>query len=136
MQYAPILLIHYIKAESSTTDNMYRNKEIIIANTIAANRTYKLSYTLYKDSCLKQNVIELSDMFYNITCRYLFGLFCSIKTKKDIIKLIEIRKSKYRLVNYAINYPTIYAIITNCASPLFRIARIIHRKRTAKKLQK
>ncbi|MBQ8364389.1 MAG: glycosyltransferase [Bacteroidaceae bacterium] len=135
VQYQPILLIHYIKAESGTTDNMYRNKEILIANTMAGNRTLRLGYELYKNSAIKSNVIDLADSYYNYTCKYLFGLFCSLKGKKEIINLIEIKESKYRLVRYAIKYPTLYAIFTNCMVPLFRIARTIHRKRTAKRLQ-
>ena len=136
IQYYPILLIHYVKAESGTTDNMYRNKEIIIANTNAANRTYALSNTLYKDSAIKEKVIDLADSYYNYTCRYLCGMMASIETKKDIIKLIEIKNSKFPLVNFAIKHPTIFAILSNCAVLPFRFIRKIHRRRTAKKLQK
>ncbi len=135
IQYQPILLIHYIKAESGTLDNMYRDKEILIAHTMAGSRVYRLKDTLYKNSGLRQKVIDLSDLFYNITCRFLFGMFCSLKVKKEIINLIEIKESKYKLVNFAIKHPILYAIITNASVPLFRIVRKIHRKRTAKRLQ-
>ena len=134
IQYQPILLIHYIKSESGTTDNMYKNIEILIANTNAANRTYKLSQTLYKDSCIKEQVVNLADNHYNFTCRYLLGMICSIKSKIEIIKLIEQKHSNHRLVRFATKFPTTFAIISNCTVPIFRIARFIHRKRTAKRL--
>ena len=135
IQYQPILLVHYIKAESGTTDNMYRDKEILIANTMAGNRTLRLGYSLYRNSAIKNNVVDLADTYYNYTCKYLFGMHCSLKVKKEIINLIEIKESKYSLVVFATKYPTLYALFTNCMVPFFRIARTIHRKRAAKRLQ-
>lgn len=135
IQYQPILLIHYVKAENGTTDNMYHNSEIIISNTIAANRTLKLTKGIYDNSNIKKHVIRISDYYYYITCKYLFGLFSSLQLKKEIINLIEIKESKYLLVKFATKYPTMYAIFTNCMVPFFRIARIINRKRVAKRLQ-
>lgn len=136
IQYQPILLVHYIKGESGTTDNMYRNYEILFANTEAANRTYKLSQTLYKDSKIKEHVVELANQYYNFTCKYMFGIFCSIKSKKRIIKSIELKLSNHRFVRFATKYPIILAIISNCFVPVFRIARYIHRRKTSKALQR
>lgn len=134
IQYQPILLIHYIKSESGTTDNMYKNIEILMANTIAANRTYDLGQTLYKDSAIKNEVIKLADNYYNFTCKYMLGMISSIKSKKEIISLIKQRYSSHRMVKFATTHPTIFAIISNCTVPVFRIARYIRRKRTAKRL--
>ncbi|MBQ3244977.1 MAG: glycosyltransferase family 2 protein [Bacteroidaceae bacterium] len=134
IQYQPILLIHYIKSESGTTDNMYKNIEILVANTNAANRTYELSQTLYKNSAIKEAVIKLTDKYYYFTCKYMLGLFSSIKSKKEIIKLIKLKDSNYRMVKFAIKHPTIFSFLSNCTVPVFRIARYIRRKRTAKRL--
>ena len=136
IQYQPILLVHYIKAENGTSDTMYKQKQTLIDNIVAANRTLKLAHTLYKDSINKNTIETLADSYYKRTCTYLLGLFSSIETKKEIISHIGIKKSRHLLVNLAINNPTIFAILSNCAVLPYRFIRKIHRRRTAKKLQK
>ncbi len=136
VQYQPILLIHYVKNNENTTDNLFRDKEILIANTIATNRALHLSDTLYKDSSIKNSIILLADLYYYVTCKNLLGMFASIKEKVAIIKLIEAKKSSNKYVRFAIKHPYIFAIISNITAPLYRIARKYHRRKSALKLQK
>lgn len=136
IQYKPILLVHYNKAESGTTDNMYRNKEILIANTLAGNRVMKHANGLYLNSSIRPQVIALADTYYNFSCKYILGLFCSIKEKTDIIRLIPNDiTSNYPLVRIACKHPVLYSIMSNLTVPLFRIVRKIHRNKMKKAYQ-
>lgn len=128
MQYLPILLVHYNKAESSQTDNMYRQKEILQANIIAGNRTLKLSETLYKTSPCQKIIENIADSYYNQSCRSLFGMFQSVSKKRELIRLIRIDKSRFLLVNFALKHSISFCIITNLSVPFFRIIRMIHRR--------
>ena len=135
IQYQPILLVHYIKGESGTSDTMYKNKTTLIDNIEAANRVIELAETLYRESPNKQYAIDLADTYYNRTTSYLFGLFSAINTKKEILAHIKYKNSRYRLVKTATGHPTLFAIASNCMVPAFRLARFIRRKRTAKGLK-
>lgn len=135
IQYLPILLVHYIKGEKGQTDTMYKNPEILKANTIAGNRTLEIAETLYKNSIAQNVIFNIVQQYYNYTCRYLFGIFLPIKEKTNIIKLIQIKQSKHRLVNYAISYPFIFSIISNLAVPVFRALRYFRRLKKAKELK-
>lgn len=134
IQYQPILLIHYIKGEKGTSDTMYKNIVTLTDNFDAANRVIDIANTLYIKSKNRQAAICLADSYYNRTTSYLLGLFSSIRTKKEIIKHINYNNSKSKLVKFATKYPTIFAILSNCTVPIFRITRYVRRKQTAKKL--
>ena len=133
IQYQPTLLVHYIKGESGTSDTMYKNKITLIDNIEAANRVIEHALTLYADSPNKQSAINLADTYYNRTISYLFGLFSSVKTKKEIINHVRYKSSQFRLVRFSTTHPTIFAIASNCLVPIFRIARYMRRRKTSKK---
>lgn len=128
VQYIPLLLIHYNKGEASTTDNMYRDINILRGNTLAARRVYDLYETLYKDSPVRQWVLDLADRYFNFTCRYCFGIFCKIKSKKNIVEYIPQYNSSYPLVRLARNYSFIFSFFTNLFVPVFRVVRRCRRK--------
>lgn len=136
VQYQPILLVHYNVAEGGTSASAYKSKRILGDCIAGANRCLNIANTICKNSACKKAIISLADLYYQRACLELFGLWCSIKTKKELIKEISAKSSAYQLVNFAIKHHTLYAIITNCAVPLFRLARKIHRKRAARRLQK
>jgi len=134
MQYQPILLVHYNKSETGTTDNMYCSKEIFIANTMAGNRVLELADELYNESPIKERVLEIADIYFNYSCKYLLGLWCSVKEKRRIIALIKQSNGKHRFVHIALRFPLLYSIASIIAVPLFRFIRRIHRRHTAKVL--
>lgn len=135
MQYAPILLVHYIKAESGQTDNMYRNEEILRANTIAGNRTWEVATTLYVDSPVQDSIKNIAEMYYNYSCRYLFGMLKRVKVKRGIIGLIAISDSRYPLVNFALKHTTLFCVLSNLGVPAFRVLRIMKRWVKARQLE-
>ena len=135
VQYQPILLIHYVKNNENTTDNLFKNKEIIIANTIATNRALHLANTLYKDSEIRDSIISLTDLYYYVTCKNILGMFASIKEKVVIIKLIDAKTSSNKYVKFAMEHPYIFAFTSIFTAPLFRIARKYYRRKSALRLQ-
>lgn len=136
IQYVPILLVHYIKAESGTTDNMYRKPEILKDNILAGNRLRDLAYSRFKSSSLQNDVLIMSDTCYNFSCKYMLGLNIGIKAKVDLIKLIDAPSGIQRWVKFAKVNPYIYAMISMLTIPLFRILRKAHRYVTARKFSK
>ena len=134
MIYQPILLVHYNKAETGQTDNMYRNVDILKANTMAGKRTWDVAMTLYENSPLQQTIFNVAEMYFNYTCRYMFGMFQSFHIKRMIIDLIPIEKSQYKLVNFALKYPLSFSMVSNLSVPLFRVLRLIIRWRKARQL--
>lgn len=135
MQYVPILLVHYNKDETGQTDNMYRNMNILRANTIAGTRTLQVAESLYENTPVQAVIKGVAESYYNFSCRYLFGMFKPIKEKREIINLIEISHSKYRLVEYALKNPIFFCAITNIGVIPFRILRAIRRWLKARQLE-
>ena len=131
VQYLPILLVHYIKAESSQTDTMYKNINTLRDNTFAALRTLEVAYTLYNKSEAQPIITDLADNYFNITCRYLFGDWKPIYKKKEIINYIDMPNSKHELVILAQKYPLFFCIVSNLGVPFFRFIRFLKRKKQA-----
>ena len=107
--------------------------ELKIENSLIISDTAKTVIKTETDWEI-EDIIKLADNYYNFTCKYMLGMFSSIKSKKEIINLIKLKHSSHRTVKFATNYPTIFAILSNCTVPIFRIARYIRRKQTAKRL--
>lgn len=134
IQYQPILLLHYNKAESGFTDNMYRNYDSIKANTFAGNYLFDMSHSNFANS-VKEPLLDLADTYYNFSCKYMLGLYASYKSKKELVNYIKASTGKRRWVKLAKQNASLYALISLFTVPLFRIARYYHRKHFAKKLQ-
>jgi glycosyltransferase involved in cell wall biosynthesis len=132
MQYAPILLIHYNKAEDGQTDNIYKNINIMRANTIAGNRVLELAHTLYKDSEIRGGIENVADTYYNFSCKYMLGLCASYSKKLELIRLIDAETGHNRWVRMAKGSPRLYTIASMATVPLFRLLRKVHRYRTAR----
>jgi glycosyltransferase involved in cell wall biosynthesis len=135
MQYQPILVVHYNKAESGTTDNMFRDKDTLIANIQAGNRVMDLANGVYANSEIRDRVIDITDFYYDFSCKCMLGLWCSVNEKREIISLIQAKECHLRWAKLALKYPFLYSAGSNLTVPLFRLLRRIHRARRAKELQ-
>lgn len=127
VQYDGILLIHYIQGETSTTDTMYKSKEILLDAIFAANRAKCIADDLYLNLNSYSNIISYLSLIYSNSCKYLFGLYLPIKEKVEIIKLIPNIELSFILVKLAKKYPIGYSIMTNMSVPFFRIIRKVFR---------
>ena len=135
VQYIPLLLIHYNKGEESTTDNIYRDINILWGNTWAARRVYELYRTLYSTSPIKQWVMDLADRYFNYSCRYCLGLRGHLSEKAKLLKVIPSGlQSKFPLVKLAMRTPWLYAFVSCFTPPVFSVVRKIRRTRKAVKI--
>lgn len=134
VQYYPHILLHYNKAETGTTDNMYKNYEILLDNTKAGNRVMEVANSLYKDSSIRGMIVQIACNTYTYSVKYMFGLWTSIKNKKEILEIIPDMKENSAIVIFAKSCPILFSITSNLLVPVFRILRNIHRKRFAKQL--
>lgn len=134
VQYFPHILIHYNKAETGTTDNMYKNYEILLDNTKAGNRVMEVANSLYKDSSIYGMIVQIACNTYTYSIKYMFGLWTSIKNKKEILGIIPDMQENSAIVIFAKNCPILFSITSNLSVPVFRILRTIRRKRFAKQL--
>ena len=134
VQYFPHILIHYNKAETGTTDNMYKNYEILLDNTKAGNRVLEAANTLYAESSIRNMVVRIACNTYTFSIKYMFGLWASIKKKREIIEMIPAIPTNSKIVKIAKSWPLTFSVGTNLAVPIFRIIRTIHRKRVAMSL--
>ncbi len=130
VQYLPIILIHYNKGTTGTTDNMFKNYETLKSNIIAGNRTYELANTLYSYSEIKYSVLNVADYYYYYSCKCMLGLYCSISQKMKLLKLIpKDLKSQYFLVRFVKHYSTLFCYISTLTIPLYRILIIIKKRK-------
>lgn len=134
VQYFPHILIHYNKAETGTTDNMYKNYEILLDNTKAGNRVFDIANSLYKESSIQGMIVRIACNTYTYSVKYMFGLWSSVKRKKEILELIPDIRENSAIVKYAKKNPILFSISSNISVPLFRILRNIRRNRLANKL--
>ncbi len=136
IQYQPILLVHYIKGETGTTDNIYRDIVTLGENIKLGNRIIELANTIYLNSEIRSKVVDFAALYYSWACKYMLGLFCPVKDKVGMIALIPNECATTLFVKLAKKMPIMYAEMSNIAVPFFRLVRKIHRKRFAKKLAK
>lgn len=134
VQYLPHILIHYNKAETGTTDNMYNNYEILLDNTKAGNRVMDVANTLYAGSSIQDVIVQIACNTYTFSIKYMLGLWASIRKKKEIIEMIPSIPMNSKIVKFAKLCPFLFSVGSNLTVPMFRILRTIHRKRVAASL--
>lgn len=127
IQYKPILLVHYIKSDRGTTDVMYKNKDILIDNIKAGNRALNVITSLYSGYASYFKVVSIVGMYYNFSCKYLFGIYLPVSEKVNIIKMIPSIGASLFFVNLAQKMPILYSILSNVGIPFFRIGRKLFR---------
>ena len=136
IQYQPILLVHYIKSDSGTTDVMYKDKCVLLDNIKAGNRALIVANDLYLGYDSYPKVLAMIKMYYNFSCKYLLGLYLPIREKVDIINLIPNIELEPQFVfaKLARKYPVGYSIMSNISVLFFRLIRRVYRN--IKKMRK
>ncbi len=134
MKYYRLLLIHYNKGTGSTTDNAYRNLEILTAGNRAACRLHEVAETLYAGTPAYPIVAGIAEFYWNCNCKTLFGSWLPIGKKRELIEMVPVKHSKYRLLDFALHHPTLFCGLTNLGVMPYRIARYFVRKVKARRL--
>ncbi len=130
MQYQPILLTHFVLNDTSQTATEFKNANIIWHRFYSARRVYDLIDTTYKHHPESHSYLRsVASAQYFVGVLYLNSFILKLSEKRDMIaKYIPRNESFHKLVSFAANNPMIYALLSNLASPLFRLAVVLKRK--------
>lgn len=118
-QYQPILFIHYIKSDISTTMTSYKSMETIYSTIRCAHRISGLIERDFRDSSpvVKKKVSDVGKTIYHLGVKNL--MFCkdSVKVKANVIKA---NRGSFKDVAgidlFATKCPTLFSAISNCTA--------------------
>jgi glycosyltransferase involved in cell wall biosynthesis len=132
-QYQPILFIHYIKNELSTTMTAYFSPETIFSAISCGIRLHQLKSTVFKESKddVKNHIGGVSASVINYGLRCFLFCRCSVKSKAQRIQLAKKSipfKEQTKLTRLAFSFPYSFAIISNLSSFFFPAIIWIYRK--------
>lgn len=134
VQYQPILLIHYIKSNSATTMNAYKNKEIMYSSIRVSKRIDDLCATTFVSSSTetKQSIKRLAIQIKTIALRNYYFCYDSIKNKtKAIVESnieFDCNVSASQRFMFATSYPYVFSMLSNVLIPFSRLTMYIYRK--------
>lgn len=131
-QYQPILFIHYIKNDTSTTMTSFFSKETMYSTIRCGRRLYdSLSNEfLHSPDEVKSKVYSVALFVYRLGLKNY--LFCkdNVSIKSATIKntICVSNKKCGILIRFAITVPRLYSIISNISALIAPIVIIIYRK--------
>lgn len=131
VQYQPILFIHYNKYPDSTTMSSFFSKEIVYSGLRMANRLQNLVASFDNPKC-RDYMQWLTNQNYYVYLRACFFVTDSIGIKANhIVELTHPfldRADCATIVKIAANYPKVFALLTNCVSPVSGLSMKLYRK--------
>ena len=134
IQYLPILSVHYLKASTSTTDCLYKDKETIKDYIQAGVRTLDVANSLYRHSKARHKVVCLSAAYFDYGLKYMFGLNSSMRYKFMLLSFIPEIAENSQLVSFAKKHPNIICAMSMISVPFFRAFRKYRQLKKAKEL--
>jgi glycosyltransferase involved in cell wall biosynthesis len=133
VQYQPILFIHYIKNQTSTTMTSYCSPETMYSTVSCGTRLHELVDTTFKDSSneVKQCLEKTSAFFLYLGFRNY--LFCRNSLKNKIYSIKEAKKQLpsckvHYLVKTAMSAPCLYAFLSNLSALCLPSFLMVYRK--------
>lgn len=136
IQYLPTLSVHYLKAGTSTTDCLCKDKETMKDYIQAGVRTLEVANSLYMNSKAKQKILCLSAAYFDYSLKYMFGLNASVRYKLALLSFIPNIAENSRLVKFAKQNPYGISMLSIITVPFFRLLRKYKQTRKAKELYK
>ena len=136
IQYIPILSVHYLKAGTSTTDCLYKDKETIRDYIQAGVRTLNVANSLYRNSKAKCKIVCLSTAYFDYGLKYMFGLNASVRYKLTLLSYIPNIVENSQLVKFAKQNPYSICMLSIISVPFFRLLRKYRQSKKAKELYK
>ena len=118
-QYQPILFIHYLKNDTSTTMTSYKSKVTMHSTVRCGRRLCDLVDTVFANSDIatRNNVRKVGFKMLNLGMRNFLLCRDSISAKRDAIKQnIKIDCQLPTMVKIAYRFPTIFSFASNCTA--------------------
>lgn len=131
-QYQPILLIHYLKNDTSTTMKSFSSPISTYSTLRCARRLYILPTTDFLDSSdgIKRWLEHLGENSFRLGLRNYLTFRDSVKNKSDAIRKIIAPHSKRTtaLTKIAVAMPTVFSIVSNISATFLPWFIILRRK--------
>ena len=132
VQYQPILFIHYLKGDTSTTMTSFKSPVTTYSSMRCGRRLYLLATNDFADSCdeLKRAMVNLGENVFRLSLRNLLTCKDSVSNKRKAIKEIIAPHSKRTtaLTKIAVAMPTVFSIVSNITATFLPWFIILRRK--------
>lgn len=131
VQYQPILFIHYNKYPDSTTMSSFFSKEVVYSGMRMANRLRNLVDSFEDPQC-REYLMWLTNKNYFVSMRAYFFITdrAEIKTRhieETIFPFLD-RDDCSLILKFAVFHPRMFALMTNCSSPIARVLMNLYRQ--------
>ena len=131
-QYQPILFIHYLKNDTSTTMTSYKSTETMYSTLRCGMRLYKLANNEFAlcDNTLKQHVQNIGEFVYGIGLRNYLTCHDRITRKKQRIHEIvaPFTTRQNLLTKTAVLVPWTFSFVSNIVSFFLPTLLVCRRK--------
>lgn len=131
-QYQPILFVHYIKSDISTTMTSYKSPVTTYSSMRCGRRMYLLATNDFADSCdeLKWAMENIGENLFWLSLRNLLTCKDSVSNKSKAIKEIIAPHSKKTtiLTKVAVAMPMFFSIVSNITATFLPYFIILRRK--------
>lgn len=132
VQYQPILFIHYLKGDASTTMTSFKSPVTTYSSMRCGQRLYLLATNDFANSCdeLKRAMVNLGENVFRLSLRNLLTCMDSVRNKRKAIKEIIAPHSKRTtaLTKIAVAMPTVFSIVSNITATFLPWFIILRRK--------
>lgn len=131
VQYQPILFIHYNKYPDSTTMSSFFSKEVVYSGLRMSNRLRNLVDSFDELKC-RDYMKWLTNQNYSVYLRA-----CFFVTDRFDVKARHIEETVHPfldrgdcslILKSAVSHPRIFALMTNCSSPIARMLMKLFRQ--------
>lgn len=131
VQYQPILFIHYNKYPDSTTMSSFFSKEVVYSGMRMANRLRNLVDSFDNPKC-REYLMWLTNKNYFVSMRAYFFIIDRLDVKARLINetihpFLD-RSDCSVILRFAVCHPKMFALMTNCSSPIARVLMNLYRQ--------
>lgn len=131
-QYQPILFIHYMKNDTSTTMVSYKSPVITYSTLRTGARLYRLTETDFSNASdeIKKRIEQLGEHTFYMGLRNYVTFSDKIDNKRKAIRniVIPFTKKCYLLTKFAVTYPAIYSWMSNVTAMFLPYCLLLRRK--------
>lgn len=131
-QYQPILFIHYLKNNTSTTMTSYKSPETMYSTLRCGMRLHILTNTEFSSSDigLKQHLQGIGEFVYSLGLRNYLTCYDKVITKKQVIRDIvaPFTTKKTFLTKIAVKNPGFFSCMSNFSSYFLPALLVLRRK--------
>lgn len=131
-QYQPILFIHYLKNNASTTMTSYKSPEITYSTLRIGKRLYRLTNTEFSEASdeLKTRIEQIGEFTFYLGLRNYPTFGDRVVNKRNAICniIVPYTKKTYILTKFAATFPGFYSWLSNITALIMPYCLLLRRK--------